>query len=59
MKRGEKREANLASLISFHFTGKLKYQSSNIFDGKHLSIVLVFLKSETHNIISNLISNYI
>lgn len=51
MKRGEKREANLAALISFHYPGKPKYQSSNIFDRKHLSIVLVFLKSKTYNIV--------
>lgn len=51
MKGGGGGEANLAALISFHYTGKPKYQSSNIFDGKHLSIVLVFLKSETYNIV--------
>ena len=51
MKRGKKGEANLAALISFHYPGKPKYQSSNTFDRKHLSIVLVFLKSKTYTIV--------
>lgn len=51
MKRGKKGEANLAALISFHYPGKPKYPSSNTFDRKHLSIVLVFSKSKTYTIV--------
>lgn len=52
------RSAGLAALISFHYTGKPKYQSSNTSDGKHLSIVLVFLKVKLAIWYRNFISNF-